>query len=125
MKVHQTAARIWPVLSLLAHQGQLITYGQLNKLIGYGSNHLGQCLEPIQSYCVLNDLPALSVMVVNKENVPGAGFIAETDIDSGQQKVFDFDWLECPTPGERELHLALLALRTCSRPEALKRKPDA
>jgi hypothetical protein len=42
---------------------------------------LGQCLEPIQTYCLVHDLHPLTILVVDqKTGMPGVGFIAAQDI---------------------------------------------
>jgi hypothetical protein len=96
----EMAAHVWPVLVLAAHNRQILTYGFISKLVGKPPVGLGAVLEPIQSYCLLNKLPPLSILVVNADTgLPGAGFIAASDIPRAQQSVFAFDWLKrgCPT----------------------------
>ncbi len=51
------AAQIWSVLGLAARNRQILTYQMLGKLIGVPARGLGYLLEPIQSYCLLNELP--------------------------------------------------------------------
>ena len=104
MKSHERAAQIWPVLALAARNRQILTYGLLSKLISVPTVGLGQLLEPLQSYCLLQkDMPPLSAIVVSGETgLPGPGFIAAPDLPREQMRVFAFDWLavSCPTPDE-------------------------
>jgi hypothetical protein len=58
-------------------------------------------LEPIQSYCLLNDLEPLTILVVSEQTGhPGEGFVAAEGVPSTQQRVFAFDWIArgCPSP---------------------------
>ena len=65
MTREQRAAQIWPILTLCATRRQSLTYDQLARLIGVLRPGLGQLLEPLQSYCILNSLPPLTVLVVS------------------------------------------------------------
>ena len=106
MRVSERATQIWPVLALAARNRQILTYGLLGKLISVPPSGLGQLLEPIQSYCILHNLPPLSAIVVSKESgLPGTGFIAAEDVPREQMGVFDHDWLAtgCPTPEALEV----------------------
>jgi hypothetical protein len=101
MTVPQRASQIWPVLTLAASNKQILTYDFLAKLIGVPPPALGQLLEPIQSYCLIEKLPPLTILVVSKKTgLPGSGFSAVSEIPKFQIKVFEYDWLkhECPVP---------------------------
>ena len=103
MTIPQRASQIWPILTLSATNKQILTYDVLAKLIGVPPPALGQLLEPIQSYCLIEKLPPLTILVVSKKTgLPGSGFGAVSDIPKNQIKVFEYDWLKhgCPTPEE-------------------------
>ncbi len=107
MKVHERAAQIWPLLSLAARNRQTFNYDMLGQLIGVPRAGLGQLLEPIQSYCLLNKLPALTSLVVsNDTGLPGIGFIAAQDIPGTHAAVFRLDWLAEATPTPEQFELA-------------------
>ena len=75
MNSAERAAQIWPVLTLAARNRQILTYDLLSKLIGVPRAGLGQLLEPIQSFCLLNKFPPLTILVVSAESgMPGSGF---------------------------------------------------
>jgi hypothetical protein len=94
MTTNERAAQIWSVLALAAHNRQVLTYEMLARLTGIARVGLGKCLEPIQSYCLVNDLSPLTILVVSeKSGMPGVGFIAAQDIPRAQQGVFSYDWL--------------------------------
>jgi hypothetical protein len=104
MRTHERAAQIWAALALAAKNRQVLTYGLVSKLIGVPQAGLGQLLEPIQSYCLLNNLPPLTILVVSEQTgMPGAGFIAASDIPRTQQQVFAFDWIGRGAPQPEHL----------------------
>ena len=123
MHSHERAAQIWAVLALAATNRQVLTYQIVGKLIGVPHFALAQLLEPIQSYCLLNKLPALSVLVVNNAGRPGTGFIAAENVSGEQQRVFRHDWLEEPTPTPDDLATAVQKLPSCGIPEAADAQP--
>lgn len=103
MTVTQRAVQIWPVLVFAARNRQLLTYETLAELVGVPAQGLGQCLGPIQAFCLVNDLPPLTVLVVQKDTgLPGVGFTAAAEIPSAQARVFGHDWSaqRCPTTDE-------------------------
>src|SRR5690606_8942959 len=101
MRIVERAAQVWPVLALAARSRQILTYDIVAQLTGVARQGLGPILEPIQSYCLLKRLPALTVLVVKKDTgLPGIGFNAAEMIPREQLRVFEHDWLAngCPTP---------------------------
>jgi putative restriction endonuclease len=81
-----------------------LTYGRLAQIIGGMPPALGRWMEPIQSYCIINRLPPLTVLVVSDvDGMPGAGFVAVSDVPEAQAHVFRHDWFamkHVPTPAE-------------------------
>ncbi len=108
MIISERALQIWSVLALAAKNRQVLTYDILAKLIGVPRAGLGQLLEPIQSYCLLNKLPPLTILVVSKKSgMPGEGFIAAQDIPKTQIQVFAFDWFTHGAPSPEKLNDAV------------------
>jgi hypothetical protein len=108
----QRASQIWSVLAWCARHRQNMTYGELAQATGAFTGGLGQLLEPIQSYCLLENLPPLTVLVVRQETgLPGPGFTGTTAdaLASAQAKVFEFNWLDHGNPGEDKLEAAVKA----------------
>src|SRR5688572_27525169 len=95
---NERAAQIWPLLTWAAHNRQILTYTILGKLIGVPQQGLGQLLMPIQSYCMRKELPALTSLVVDKDGIPGQGFIAAANVPKAQAEVFATAWLEEDVP---------------------------
>lgn len=123
MTREERAAQIWPILTLCASQRQTLTYGLLGKHIGAFQGGLGQLLEPIQSYCLLKRLPALSSLVVSDvTGLPGEGFIAASDVPGEQARVFKHDWRSVEVPDARALDAAARKRPSngCSLEELLK-----
>lgn len=95
----ERAAQIWPLLVLCATKRQTLTYDQAGRLIGVPRQGLGQLLEPIQSFCILNRLPPLTSLVVSDvDGTPGSGFIGAEHVPSAQARVFLHDWLTFAAP---------------------------
>jgi len=109
MIISERSLQIWSVLALAAKNRQVLTYDILAKLIGVPRPGLGQLLEPIQSYCMLNELPPLTILVVSEETgMPGEGFIAAQDIPKTQMQVFTFDWFTHGAPSPEALNDAVI-----------------
>lgn len=109
----ERACQIWAVLAWAAASRQSLTYGQIAAATGTIQVSVGGFLEPIQSYCLLNELPPLTVLVVSKETgLPGSGFTATTGtgIPTAREAVFGFDWLKRGNPGADALELAVKRL---------------
>jgi hypothetical protein len=108
MNVSERAAQIWSVLALAAHNRQVLTYNMVAQVTGIARVGLGQCLEPIQSYCIVHDLHPLTILVVSeKTGMPGVGFIAAQDIPRAQQEVFKYDWLAHGGPAPEDFERAV------------------
>lgn len=112
MKASERSAQIWSVLAWAAKSRQNITYSQLAQVTGAFTGGLGAWLEPIQSYCIINELPPLTVLVVQQDSgMPGSGFIGAlaADLAKAQARVFAFNWLEHGNPGSEKLEQAVKA----------------
>lgn len=111
MKASERSCQIWAVLAWAAKSRQNITYSQLAQVTGAFTGGLGGWLEPIQSYCILNRLPPLTILVVQQESgMPGPGFTGASagDLARAQAQVFAFDWLKYGNPGNQKLEMAAM-----------------
>lgn len=122
MRVHERAAQIWAVLALAARNRQVLTYDIVGKLVGVPRQGLGRLLEPIQSYCLLEKLPPLTILVVSGETgLPSTGFIATQDIPKNQLNVFTYDWLGRGAPSPEEFADAVVRNPSNGDPKAVDR----
>ena len=120
MKFTERAAQIWSILALAATNHQILTYNTVSKLTNLPSQGLGQWLEPIQSYCLLNKLPPLTILVVSQNTgLPGAGFTAAQDIPKTQLEVFSYDWLSHGAPSPEKLEQAVKELPSNNNPDVM------
>jgi hypothetical protein len=110
MTAAERATQIWAVLALAARNRQILTYRMLGRLIGVPARGLGHLLEPVQSYCLEEKLPPLTILVVLEETgLPGSGFSAASagDFAKKQLQVFDYDWLAHGAPKPEQLAQAV------------------
>lgn len=110
MTREERAIQIWPLLTFAASLRMTLTYKRLGELIGAGPMSLGGWLEPIQSYCLVQGLPPLTVLVVrDSDGMPGPGFVAAEPaaVPAAQTTVFRYDWTSAPPPKTEELARAL------------------
>ena len=110
MTKSERASQIWAVLAWAAKNRQTLTYGHLSKLISVPPAGLGQLLEPIQSYCLIEKLPPLTILVVQQDSgVPGTGFTgtSATEYAKAYMEVYECDWLGHGNPQPEKLEQAV------------------
>ncbi|WLE95350.1 MAG: hypothetical protein QTN59_11725 [Candidatus Electrothrix communis] len=95
------ALQIWLILIGAANNRQIFTYGMVADILGYnGAGTLAHTLGHIMFYCLENELPPLTILVVNQETgLPGDG-LTGADLNAGRESVFNYDWYSIipPTP---------------------------
>jgi putative restriction endonuclease len=98
----QRAFHTWEILVKYASKRGRITYGELAEKLGVHHRAIRHVLGPILEYCLLNELPPLTILIVNKwTNEPGQGFFLAWDIENssdGFDKVFKFNWKSISNP---------------------------
>jgi len=101
------ALQVWLILIGKASNRQMVTYGMLAKMLGYeGAGTLAHILGHIMHYCHENQLPPLTVLVVNQDTgLPGEGLVG-ADLNAGREAVFRFDWHSLVPPAPDELAAA-------------------
>jgi hypothetical protein len=101
------ALQIWLILIGLAKNRQTITYGGLAKLLGYkGAGVFGDTLGHIMFYCKQNELPELTVLVIDAEGgVPMEPQLTPS-FDTAREKVYKYDWYSIFPPSPDELKAA-------------------
>ena len=103
------ALQAWQYLIGKASNRQIVQYEELRQLMGYPtSNPLSSILGCIMFYCQHNDLPPLTIIVVNKSGIPGEGFTAEEMENYHQRRedVFNFAWFKIVPPTISEFRQA-------------------
>ncbi|MED1206105.1 HNH endonuclease [Heyndrickxia acidicola] len=88
------AFRAWEVLIKQAEKNKPITYKELAEQVGVHHRVCRFFLDYIQNYCMDEEMPPLTSIVVSREGKVGKGFIAYdvTNIGEGQKKVYNFNW---------------------------------
>src|SRR5260370_14190900 len=90
----ERAYRTWPILTARAREGATVTYGDLGSLLGIHHRAIRYVLGLIQTYCLEEKLPPLTILVVDQSGEPGTGFIAY-DVDKlaeGMALVYAYNW---------------------------------
>ena len=103
----ERAYQLWIILVGMANNWQITSYGWLAELVGFkGSGVFADPLGHIAAFCILNDLPLLTTLVVKTEGgEPGSGIPIDSDeIDAERMRVLNYDWYDVvpPTPAELE-----------------------
>ena len=96
----QRAAIGWEILTQVSKNKDLIRYGQLGSHIGIHHRPVRYVLGFIQDYCLQNQLPPLTILVVNQSGLPGEGFVAwdVDNIEKGLQQVYNYNWGNLENP---------------------------
>ena len=91
------------------HNRQTITYGTLAKLLSYhGAGVMAQLLDPIMCFCIENNLPPLTILVVNDTTgSPGKGLILRGEENSERERVYKCNWYNIYPPTEEDFAQAL------------------
>lgn len=82
---------------------------RIYRRLGYSdSRPLPSILEHIMVYCQQQDLPPLTIIVVNQDGTPGEGFTAASrhEFDRKREEVFSFDWFGIRPPSIEEFKQA-------------------
>lgn len=96
----ERAFKAWIALTDVAAKRTRISYKDLAREVGVHHRASRYFLEPIQSYCLTEKLPPLTILAVNRSGRPGRGFIAwDADyVEEGERRVFDFNWANHDNP---------------------------
>ncbi|WP_319523278.1 hypothetical protein [uncultured Desulfosarcina sp.] len=103
MKREERAVQLWSLLVLAAKNRQILTYDFVAKATGMMTPGIGDMLRPIQQYCIENDLPPLTSLIVNgNTGLPGTGFIAAENVPKAQLETFEHVWIEHKAPSPEQ-----------------------
>jgi alkylated DNA nucleotide flippase Atl1 len=103
------ALQTWIYLIAKAKNRQIVTYKELADLMGYPTaNPLSWILGCIMYYCEQNNLPPLTILVVNEKGIPGEGF-STVDLEKyhqAREEVFNYPWYDLVPPSIDEFEEA-------------------
>ncbi|WP_318345686.1 HNH endonuclease [Flagellimonas baculiformis] len=94
-------ALTWNELTHAAHKREVIQYGDLADRIGLSHvRPLRHYLKILQTYCIDNKLPPLTILATDTLGTPGQGFIAwdSDNIDEGKNTVYGYNWKNLRNP---------------------------
>jgi putative restriction endonuclease len=115
------AGMIWPILTELAKSQDLITYGRLAQRIGIHHRPIRYALSPIQDFCLEQDLPRLTALVVTASTgVLGSGFAGSPGDEADLTEVRSFDWAQMRNPflGLSESELKRIGAKLAEDPQS-------
>jgi alkylated DNA nucleotide flippase Atl1 len=100
MTKYERSSQIWGLLICAAKDRKTYKYGDVAKILGFGgAGVLGQFLGPIMNYCEANDLPPITVLIVNQETgLPSEGLVALEEVNLDREAVFKEDWFSLNPP---------------------------
>jgi putative restriction endonuclease len=96
----ERAQKAWIKLVELAKSQKNCSYKELGDFIGIHHRPVRYPLELIQNYCLNNNLPPITILVVNGSGKPGSGFIAadENKFSEKTKDVFAYNWDNIENP---------------------------
>ena len=95
------ALQAWQILVGKAYNRQIVRYDELSKLMEYSDNRpLSTILGCIMYFCDQNNLPPLTILVVNQDGVPGGGFTTEIldNYHARREEVHNYEWYKIVPP---------------------------
>lgn len=106
-KREERAVQAWQILVGAAMNRQTLTYKQLSHMMFQkdAAGVLDKTLGHIAFYCMDNELPALTSIVVGKSRgTPGHEIPVEPEYyDQAREDVYEFDWYDIYPPPASEL----------------------
>lgn len=101
------AVQAWQILVGKAMSRQTVTYLNLSRLMYQkdAQGVLDKILGHIAFYCIDNQLPALTSIVVRKgRGTPGSDIPLDiSQIDAEREKVYEYDWFNVYPPTKDDL----------------------
>lgn len=84
-----------PLLEILiecSKEKQTITYGEAARKLGIHHRVIRHPLHIIQNYCKLNNLPHLTILVVDRNGICGSGKTKVPNIEDELKRVYNENW---------------------------------
>ena len=100
MTKYERTSQIWALLICAARERKTYKYGDVADILSFGgAGVLGQFLGPIMNYCEENELPPLTVLIVNQETgLPSEGLVTLEEVNLDREAVFNYDWFTLNPP---------------------------
>ena len=101
MTKNERVQHVWSLLVCAARDRRTYTYGGLADALGMrgGAKAMRHYLAPVMYYCQQQGLPALTVLVVNKDTGrPGEGLTTLESVNLEREKVFAYRWFQREPP---------------------------
>ena len=107
----QRSLQIWSLLVCAARDRRTYTYGELAGALGMGGAGVtAQFLDPIMHYCLQQQFPPLTVLVVNRNTgLPGEGLTTLENVNLDRERVFTHDWFQMEPPETGDFERAVAA----------------
>lgn len=104
----QRALQLWSLLVCAARDRRTYTYAELASALGMGgAGVMAQFLGPVMYYCREQQLPPLTVLVVNQDTgLPGSGLTTLESVNLDRERVFARDWFQMEPPETRDFEEA-------------------
>ena len=100
----ERAIQMWHMLIAAARNRQTLTYGIVSEATGVFPAALGEILSYLMRYCDREQLPPLTVLVVQTSTgKPGDGLLTSTDHDGDRERVFNLNWYRLLPPTVNDL----------------------
>lgn len=83
------------ILVELAKENKVITYGKLGEFVGYNAQNVGRILSPIQNYCIENNLPPITSLVILDDGTgkPSYNYIQRySEYSEDMKRAFNHTW---------------------------------
>ncbi len=108
MTRYQRAVQIWSLLICAARERKTYRYGDIAAILGFGgAGVMAPILGCIMWYCKDNNLPPLTVLVVNRQTgLPGEGLTTLEEVNTDRESVFTFNWFDIAPPQNSDFESA-------------------
>lgn len=104
MTRYERASQVWSMLICAARERRSYRYGDVAEILGFGgAGVLAQILGCIMWYCEEQELPPLTVLVVNQDSgLPGEGLTTLEEVNEDREAVFNYDWFDVRPPQNKD-----------------------
>lgn len=91
-KSNDSSLSLLEILIECSKEKQTITYGEAARKLGIHHRVIRHPLHVIQNYCRLNNLPHLTILVVDRNGICGSGKTRVPNIEDELKRVYNENW---------------------------------